>query len=75
MYHNQLAVSADTKNYLKEIENVDKNIQTWVELLDDVNNSLKEIGDIVNYSKKIKNEVNALVHALSLANRGSSNTD
>ncbi|KAF1741452.1 hypothetical protein MXB_2281, partial [Myxobolus squamalis] len=64
LYENQTQINVAVKQYLKAIERTEKSIEQWTVLFDEVNNKFKELGDIVNWSNVIQEDVCKIVETI-----------
>ena len=61
IFENQKEIEKETKQYLKTLEEFKVQSSRWIELSNEFNTALKELGDIENWETHINKEVDKIV--------------
>lgn len=77
VFSNQRKIGQETKYLENESLKLQKQTNLWIQLIEDFNNALKEIGDVENWAQVIENDMkevsSALEHVYRLSNPSVSN--
>ncbi|CAD8200399.1 unnamed protein product [Paramecium octaurelia] len=60
LHQNEQIIEKETKQLLKETAQLQKESQQWQILYNNLNETLKKVGDIVNFAQIIENELQEL---------------
>ncbi|KAL3268085.1 hypothetical protein HHI36_007212 [Cryptolaemus montrouzieri] len=63
-YLNQKKLDAEAKQLHTSAVNFSKQTQQWLNLVENFNSALKELGDVENWAKTIENEIKVITNAL-----------
>ncbi|CAM1326750.1 BLOC1S1 (predicted) [Pycnogonum litorale] len=66
-YLNQKKLDCEAKNLFVNASNFNKQVQQWLMLVENFNQSLKEIGDVENWSKSMEADMRNISSALEHA--------
>lgn len=66
-YINQKRLDAEAKNLHVAANNFSKQTQQWLNLIDNFSSSLKELGDVENWSRTIEKDMHSITAALEVA--------
>lgn len=79
VFANQRKIGQETKYLENESMKLHKQTNMWIQLIEDFNNALKEIGDVENWAQVIENDMkevsSALEHVYRLSNPSVTNTE
>ncbi|XP_045475457.1 biogenesis of lysosome-related organelles complex 1 subunit 1 [Harmonia axyridis] len=70
-YLNQKKLDAEAKQLHNSAVNFAKQTQQWLNLVENFNSSLKELGDVENWAKTIENEIKTITNALEIVYKNS----
>lgn len=68
-YLNQKKLDAEAKQLHSSAVNFTKQTQQWLNLVENFNSSLKELGDVENWAKTIETEIKTITNALEIVYR------
>eukprot|EP01016_Furgasonia_blochmanni_P022152 TRINITY_DN2420_c0_g1_i8.p2 TRINITY_DN2420_c0_g1~~TRINITY_DN2420_c0_g1_i8.p2 ORF type:complete len:116 (+),score=28.01 TRINITY_DN2420_c0_g1_i8:329-676(+) len=74
LHNNQQIIDKETKQLRAECIKFYKEANNWVALYNDLNESLKQLGDVVNWGKTIEDDLKTLVEARAAKSGGNSPT-
>ena len=66
-YLNQKRLDSEAKQLHLNATNFSKQTTAWLQLIDNFNNSLKEVGDVESWAKTIENDMRAVSSTLEYA--------
>jgi len=69
-YVNQKKLDTETKLLQRNAATFAKQTASWLKLMEDFNTSLKEIGDVENWSSSIESDMKTISSALEYAYKG-----
>lgn len=77
VFSNQKKIESETKHLENEAAKLHKQTNSWIQLIEDFSDALKEIGDVENWAQVIEQDMrevsSALEHVYRLSNPGVSN--
>jgi hypothetical protein len=65
LFHHQRALDSETKKFLTSTNKFSKQIEQWQTSYNELNEAVKELGDISNWAKELDEEMAAIAVALS----------
>lgn len=68
-YVNQKRIDAETKQLQGNVQQFAKQAANWLKLIEELNRSLRELGDVVNWSRHIELEMRTIATSLESAYR------
>jgi len=71
VFQNQKLIEAEAKHLEQESNKLNKNAKKWVELLGNLQLSLKELGDVESWAQTIESDVNTIVSVLDQTHKSS----
>lgn len=69
-YNNQRALENEAKVLQYNVNQFSKQTQQWMNMLENFNQSLKELGDVENWARTIETDITTLASALEYAYKG-----
>lgn len=57
LHANQKKIEAETKNLKDHAKRLTQNAEKWVEMYDSLNDSLKQLGDVVNWAEVLERDM------------------
>jgi len=69
IFNNQKKLEAEAKALQTATQKFSKQTNQWLTIIDNFNNSLKELGDIENWALSIEKDMKAIVSALDYVNK------
>ena len=69
-YSNQRALENEAKILQQHINNFSKQTNQWTTMLENFNQSLKELGDVENWARTIEADITTVASALEYAYKG-----
>lgn len=73
-YINQKKLDTETRMLQASVTNFNKQTVLWLRLVEDLKNSLKELGDVENWSKSIESDMKTVASALEYTFKQASQT-
>ncbi|PRP78739.1 GCN5-like 1 domain-containing protein [Planoprotostelium fungivorum] len=67
IFNNQKKIEAESRNLQVQTQRFSKQSAQWLSLVNNFNESLKEIGDIENWGKTIENDMTSIARTLDFA--------
>ncbi|XP_066931823.1 biogenesis of lysosome-related organelles complex 1 subunit 1-like [Clytia hemisphaerica] len=74
-YNNQRALENEAKILQQHVNQLSKQTMQWATMLENFNQSLKELGDVENWARTIETDITTIASALEYAYKGDGPTD
>ncbi|CAG9320177.1 unnamed protein product [Blepharisma stoltei] len=65
LHENQKQIEVQTKQFRQESTKLATQTKKWITMYDQLNDALKQVGDIVNWAEIIENDMNQVASAVS----------
>uniref|UniRef100_T2MDX9 Biogenesis of lysosome-related organelles complex 1 subunit 1 n=1 Tax=Hydra vulgaris TaxID=6087 RepID=T2MDX9_HYDVU len=69
-YNNQKKIENEAKKLQNHVELFSKQTQLWINMLENFNQALKELGDVDNWARTIEADITTIASALEYAYKG-----